>query len=385
MDSRRNRLKRRTVTTLQYADTERNADQFYFGRFQAPDPFISVGFEGEKIAFLSRLEIGRAKKESIFDTVLALEEWRDRAGRTLKNRTAGPSDIILLYCRERKIRRIRVGSDFPVGLAFRLRDDGLDLEVAPGMLFPEREIKSDSEANAISEGNRCSAAGIRAAERVLRKSTISGNYLVYRGRKLTSERLRLEIEKTCLGMGAVSRGAIAAGGAQACDPHCRGSGLLRPNQLIIVDVFPRVTKTGYFGDITRTFLKGHASEPQRKLVAAVRGAQKIALNRIKAGIRGHTVHREVMRHFEGLGYRMEDREAGPVGFIHGTGHGLGLEIHEPPRMSDGGPRLKKHQVVSVEPGLYYPEIGGCRIEDVVRIKSDGVEMLSKLQNGGVIA
>jgi Xaa-Pro aminopeptidase len=179
-------------------------------------------------------------------------------------------------------------------------------------------------------------------------------------------------------MGSASQGAIAAGGAQACDPHCRGSGLLRPNQLIILDVFPRVTKTGYFGDLTRTFLKGHASEPQQKLVAAVRSAQKIALNRIKAGIRGHTVHAEIMRHFEDLGYKTEDRETGPVGFIHGTGHGLGLEIHEPPRMSDGGPRLKKHQVVSVEPGLYYPEIGGCRIEDVVRIKPDGVEMLSKL-------
>ena len=378
MTSRRIRSRKQTTATLQYADTERNADQYYFGGFQAPDPFISLGFEQEKIAFLSRLEIGRAMKESRFDTILSLEQWRDKARRVLKSPFPGPTDVIHLYCRERKIRRIKVGSDFPAGLAFRLQEVGLDLEVAPGMLFPQREIKSDEEAAAIAGGNRCSAAGIRAAERVLRESKISGNTLVYEGRRLTSERLRLEIEKTCLVMGSISQGTIVAGGVQACDPHCRGSGVLHPHELIILDVFPRVTKTGYHGDLTRTFLKGNASDAQRRLVVSVRRAQRFALDEIKAGIRGHTIHTEIVQQFERQGYRTEDLESGPVGFIHGTGHGLGLEIHEPPRLSDGGTRLKENQVVSVEPGLYYPDIGGCRIEDVVRIKPDGVEMLSKL-------
>ena len=275
MASRRNRSRRQAAAILQYSDSEGNADQYYFGRFQAPDPFISMQIGGKKIAFLSRLEIGRARKESIFDHILSLEEWRDKARRVLRIRSTGPADVIRLYCQERKIRRIRVGSDFSVGLAFRLQKAGLDLEIAPGMLFPQREIKSDQEAAAIAEGNRCSAAGIRAAERVLRQATIFGNTLIFERRRLTSERLRLEIEKTCLEMGSVSQGTIVAGGAQACDPHCRGSGLLRPHQLIILDVFPRVIKTGYHGDLTRTFLKGHASDAQRRLVATVRGAQKI--------------------------------------------------------------------------------------------------------------
>jgi Xaa-Pro aminopeptidase len=369
---------KQSPAVLQYADSERNADQFYFGGFLVPDPFISIGIEGEKIAFLSRLEIGRAGRESGFDTLMSLEEWSERAAAEFSGEKAGPAGVILLFCRERKIRRIRVGPDFPVALGFVLRESGLDIEVASGMLFPDRISKSDEEARAIAQGNRCSAAGIRAAERILKESVISGNFLVYDGRRLTSERLQFEIEKTCLEHRAVSVNTIVAGGAQACDPHCRGSGLLRPNQFIIMDVFPRVMKTGYHGDLTRTFLKGHASDAQRDLIGAVRVAHKAALGRIKTGVRGHTVHGEVERRFAERGYKTENRRNGPVGFIHGTGHGLGLDIHEPPRLSRGGPRLKTNMVVSVEPGLYYPQIGGCRIEDIVRVKPNGIEMLSRL-------
>lgn len=378
MVSRNKRSRKQAPAVLQYADSERNADQYYFGEFLVPDPFISIGFEGEKIAFLSRLEIGRAGRESAFDTLLSLEEWSERAIREFSGRKSGPAGVILLFCCERKIRKLKVGPDFPVSLGFALRESGLEIEVASGMLFPDRVSKTDEEAKAIAQGNRCSAAGIRAAERILKESTISGHALFHEGRRLTSERLQFEIEKTCLGMRAVSMNTIVAGGVQACDPHCKGSGLLRPHQFIIMDVFPRVMKTGYHGDMTRTFLKGRASDAQRDLIGAVRTAHGTALGRIKTGVRGHTVHSEVERIFEQRGYRTENRITGPVGFIHGTGHGLGLEIHEPPRISKNGPRLKTNMVVSVEPGLYYPEIGGCRIEDIVRVKPNGAEMLSKL-------
>jgi Xaa-Pro aminopeptidase len=367
-----------TEAILQYADTERSADQFYFGGFQAPDPFISMGIGPEKIGFFSRLEIGRAGRESGFDTILSLDEWTGRARQEFGQAFAGPDGVIRLYCRQRRIRSLKVGSEFPAGLAFALKAGGLGIEVVTGMLFLEREFKTDREAALIAEGNRCSAAGIRAAERILRASSIEGRHIVYEGRKLTSERLRLEIEKTCLERGAVSLNTIVAGGVQACDPHCRGSGVLRPHELIIIDVFPRVVETGFHGDMTRTFLKGRASEAQKSLVAAVRNGHKLGLQRIKAGVSGNRVHKEINGLFESRGYRTEERPSGPVGFFHGTGHGLGLEVHEPPRIAGGRPRLRQNQVVTVEPGLYYPEIGGCRIEDVVRVKADGVEMLSKL-------
>ncbi|RKX30176.1 MAG: aminopeptidase P family protein [Verrucomicrobia bacterium] len=367
-----------TTAILQFADTERNADQFYFGGFQAPDPFISMGIGNEKIGFFSRLEIGRAMRESAFDTILSLEEWIGRARNGFGAASGHTAGVIRMFCRERKVSRLEVGAEFPAGLAFDLQTCGLKIDIVPGMLFPAREFKSDREAKLIAEGNRCSAAGIRAAERILRTSRIEGRHLLYEGRRLTSERLRLEIEQACLERGAVSLNTIAAGGAQACDPHCRGSGILRPHELIIIDVFPQVTETGYHGDMTRTFLKGRASEAQKKLVAAVRDGHRIGLETIKAGVSGNRIHRDIVALFESRGFRTEERAGGPVGFFHGTGHGLGLEVHEPPRIAAGRPRLRRNQVVTVEPGLYYPEIGGCRFEDVVRVKADGVEMLSKL-------
>jgi len=186
------------------------------------------------------------------------------------------------------------------------------------------------------------------------------------------------IETACLEAGAVSLSTIAAGGDQACDPHDRGSGPLRANELIVVDVFPRVTASGFFGDMTRTFLRGRASEAQRALVAAVRAAQLAALKVIRAGIPASTVHAAVTDTFDRLGYETRHSAKGSVGFFHGTGHGLGLDIHEPPRMNATTQLpLKRGTVVSVEPGLYYPGLGGCRIEDIVQVAAEGPVMLSK--------
>ena len=184
------------------------------------------------------------------------------------------------------------------------------------------------------------------------------------GRPLTSERVRHAIEIACLEKGAQARQTIVAGGEQACDPHCQGTGPLRPNELIVIDVFPRVARTGYFGDMTRTFLKGRASPQQRRLVNTVRQAQQKALETIKAGVTGGRIHAIVENHFKAAGYRTNRSNGRPEGFIHGTGHGLGLEIHEPPRLNRTGPRLKAGSVITVEPGLYYRGLGGCRIEDV---------------------
>jgi Xaa-Pro aminopeptidase len=181
----------------------------------------------------------------------------------------------------------------------------------------------------------------------------------------------------CLEAGAISTNTIIAAGDQGCDPHERGSGPIRANELIIVDIFPRVIATGYFGDMTRTFLRGRASEAQRTLVAAVRSAQSAALKTIRAGVNGREVHGQVVEIFTARGFQTKHTPRGSVGFFHGTGHGLGLEVHEPPRMNASFDyRLKRGSVVTVEPGLYYPGIGGCRIEDVVQVTATGVKLLS---------
>jgi Xaa-Pro aminopeptidase len=363
---------------LLYADTERSADALYFGRVGVPDPFIAFGLRGKKYAVVGALELGRVKKTSDFDVVLPLERYIERARQRWPKRKPGAAEVIALLAKEYRQTHFTVPDDFPAGVFARLSRLGLKLTVAEGALFPEREIKSPAEATAIREGNRCSALGFAAVERILRASKIQGRELRHRGERVTSEMLKFAVEVACLEAGAVSANTIVAGGEQGCDPHERGSGPIRPHELIVVDIFPRVTRTGFHGDMTRTFFRGRASEAQRNLVAAVRGAQLVALKSIRAGVAGRDVHGKVVDYFKQHGFETKHTPQGSVGFFHGTGHGLGLAIHEPPRMGITADNiLKKDSVVTVEPGLYYPGLGGCRIEDVVQVTARGIKMLSR--------
>ncbi len=367
----------RTIPSLLlYSDTARSADMLYFGRFNVPDPFIALGIGRKKIAVLNALEFGRARKTSGFDVVFPLEPWLKKARERHTDAKVGAAEVIALLARHYKQRGFSVPEDFPAGLCDRLR--ALGLKITPvAALFPEREIKTAAEAAAIREGNRCSALGIAAAEKLLRASKIIGGKLVHNGKPLTSEKLRTAIEIACLEAGALSIGTIAAGGDQACDPHERGHGPLRANELIIVDVFPRVSATGYHGDMTRTFLKGRASEAQHNLVSAVRAAQLASLHVVRTGVNGRHVHQQCLDVFARHGFETKHTPKGSVGFFHGTGHGLGLDVHEPPRMSGTVDYiLKKGSVVTVEPGLYYPGLGGCRIEDVVQVTDAKPKLLS---------
>ena len=177
--------------------------------------------------------------------------------------------------------------------------------------------------------------------------------------------------------GGLPANTIVAGGDQACDPHERGSGPLKADSLIILDVFPRDAKSGYYGDLTRTVLRGRASEDQRRLWETVREGQALALKKMKPGVDGLSVHNEIKQLFTERGYPTEVRNGRHVGFFHGTGHGLGLEIHEVPRFQKTV--FKQGQVLTVEPGLYYPGIGGVRLEDVVVLTRTGIRMLSKIE------
>jgi Xaa-Pro aminopeptidase len=363
---------------LLFADTERSPDALYFGGVNVPDAFIAFGDGGKKFAVVGALEFGRVRKTSTFDVVLPLEAYLQRARATWPQRKPGAAEVIFLIAKERGLTRFTVPDEFPAGVYDKLYELGLDLVVADGALFPARELKTPAEAAAIREGNRCSALGFAAAEQILRRSKIVGRKLVYRGETLTSEKLKFAIEVACLEAGAVSTNTIVAGGDQACDPHERGSGPLRPNELIIVDIFPRVTRTGFHGDMTRTFLRGRATDAQRALVAAVRAAQLAALKAIRAGVNGRDVHGKAVEVFKQRGYETKHGAKGSVGFFHGTGHGLGLAVHEPPRMSGSVDYLlKRNSVVTVEPGLYYPGLGGCRIEDVVQVTAAAPKMLSR--------
>lgn len=363
---------------LFYSDTHASRDLLYFGRFECHDPFIAFRHKGKKIAVLNALEFGRGLKESGFDEVLSLETLQAEAKRLRPElgRATAP-DVVAHLAAKRRIPAFLVPDDFPAGLLERLRGLGLSVSVAAGPVLPEREVKDAREAAAIRAGNRVAAAGFVAAEALLRRAKISGRKLLLDGKPLTSERVRLAIEIACLEAGGLALDTIVAGGDQACDPHCRGTGPLRAGELVIIDIFPRHAATGYHGDMTRTYLKGRATDAQRALVEAVAAAQKAARKVLRGGAISSAVHAECVKVFAARGYETKATPKGAVGFFHGTGHGLGLAVHEAPRVS--GPvdePLKTGAVVTVEPGLYYPGLGGCRIEDVAWLTDRGHKLLS---------
>lgn len=368
-----------TSARLLYAASERSADLLYLGGVFVPDPFAALQINSRRsVAAVNALEFARVRRASRFSDVYPLEDLREEVLQGPNAPAAiTPAHVIAALARREKVSGFIVGNDFPAGVAFALQQMGYTVETAGDTLFPQRAQKSEQELQAIAEGNRASAAGIAAAAKALRKSTIKGHTLYLGGKRLTSERLRTLIDIACLEAGATASHTICAGGNQACDPHEGGHGPLRANELIIVDVFPRVSKTGYHGDMTRTFLKGRASEAQKHLVAAVRQAQQHAIATVKAGAAYAKVHKAAADTFVALGYETFKKDGVYQGFFHSTGHGLGLEVHEAPRVANVKGRLKAGEVITIEPGLYYPGLGGCRIEDVVAAVKDGHRMLSK--------
>lgn len=361
---------------LLYADTRANPDLLYFGRVEVHDPFLAFGARGRKITVQGALEFGRVKRTGAFDTVLSREEWMERARRDFGPK-AGVAEMIACLAQAHRLRAFRVNDDFPAALYTKLRALGLRLEFADGLLFPEREIKTPAEAAAIREGNRLACVGFKVVEDVLRRARIKGRSLLFQQKPLTSERLIFLVETAIKEQGGDARDTIIAGGDQACDPHERGSGPLRPHELIIVDIFPRHQASGYHGDMTRTYLKGRPREVQRRMVATVRTAQLAATRLIRAGVDGRDIHQAVHETFTEAGYETRRDANGAVGFIHGTGHGLGLAVHDPGRIGPVSAKLKAGAVVTVEPGLYYPGLGGCRWEDVVQVTATGSRPLSR--------
>jgi Xaa-Pro aminopeptidase len=376
-----NSIAEASTVKLLYASSEHNADMRWLGGVSVPDPFIALVIGGDSLAVVNALEYGRVLREGRFSQVLAERPLKEALAKRLRKPLlqVNAADVIHSLLNERGLRSVEVAGDFPTGLTFSLRKKKVHVICAGEYgLFPQRMIKTADEQAAIRKGNAASAAGMRAAEALLREATIRKGRLYHGGKVLTSERVRYAIEVACLEKDAVSSHVIVAGGRQACDPHAVGSGPLRANELIIIDIFPRHRGSGYHGDMTRTFLRGKASESQRALVAAVRESQRAALKSLRAGVSGAAVHAAAAGVFEANGWETRATNNGYEGFIHSTGHGLGLEVHETPTLRPGSDEpLPVDAVVTVEPGLYYPHIGGARIEDVACIKEDGYQLLSR--------
>ncbi len=368
-----------TANLLFHDIPERNSDMYYLSGFLAPDAVTHFQFANKSVLAVSPLEYGRAVKQAQVDEVIdTLALLKENTQENLK-KMSREAQVIALMARRENTLVFEVPKSFPLGLADELRAVDLELTVMNQPQLPQRECKTQEEMAKIKDAVSVTERLFHHVITILHECTIDAGMLKWQGEWLTSEILHTQIKLEALKRGFIADHPIVAGGDQACDPHETGHGVLPAHQLIIVDIFPKSQTHGYWGDLTRTFLKGKASPEQVKLVETVKAAQDIALDTMANGVNAASVHQNVEEHFEKAGYRTEIKNGTYTGFFHGTGHGLGLDIHEMPRLGKNVKDvLAENMVITVEPGLYYPGLGGCRIEDDVRVTQDGVEMLSDL-------
>jgi len=369
----------RPENLLIVADSEHDANMRYATNMFVPDPFIFLRLGSKDIVVMSDLEIDRARQQLPHCRVLSLSDYQKKL-RARGNKQPGYADIIQTILREKKIPSVYVPPNFPLGLANELERLRVSVRVKPDF-FAERELKSAAEVKKLSAALMMAEVGMAEAMQALKTSKVSRDRrLIYRGAPLTSEKLRSIIDCAILQAGGLASNTIVAGGKQGCDPHEGGHGQLFANELLILDIFPRSQKTGYFGDITRTVVRGRSNEAQRKLYDTVLRGQMLAFKKIRDGAATAEIHKAVLGLFDQEGYKTGKQNGRMQGFFHGTGHGLGLEIHEAPRIgSSSRGVLKAGQVVTVEPGLYYPEIGGCRIEDVALVTQRAARNLTQFE------
>lgn len=347
----------------------------YAAGFRAPDAFVFLQTPKKKILLLNDLEVDRGRRDAAVDEVISYSDL-EKAAKGKKKGAPAFARVIAHFLKLEGAKRVTVPSDFPYGLAKALRDEKIRLRPAKGSLFPERELKSATEVKAIAAALRITEAGMARGVEVLKASTIRKDKKLQWSRKvLSAEILRTEIETAILRAGGEARGdSIVACGDLACDPHERGHGALFGDQLIILDIFPRDARSGYFGDMTRTVVRGKATDEQRKLWETCLEGQKRAIEAMKPGASGKEIHDGIKAFFAESGYPTEIKNGRWQGFFHGTGHGLGLEIHESPRF--GATTFQEGQVITVEPGIYIPGIGGVRHEDVAAITKTGNRVIS---------
>jgi Xaa-Pro aminopeptidase len=283
--------------------------------------------------------------------------------------------------------RIALLGELPAAFAHalirRLREVEPSLEIDdghPDVLAAARTTKSADEVKAIHRVSRGGVAALDAARAWLAGLTPSGDGFLDHGRgPVTLGDLRRLLHRQFIEHGLAEDGAsIVAQGRDAGVPHNRGCDgeHLRPGLPILVDIFPGEAGGGYHTDITRTFCLGPAPPELRRIHHDVHEAFRLAMSKLEVGRPCRDYQELVCERFEQLGHATQRQNAAiEEGYVHGLGHGVGLSVHEAPRL--GGPpsnrqTLDPGMVISVEPGLYYPSQGlGVRIEDLVHVQPDG--------------
>jgi len=362
-------MKKKPAPLILIQSSKTAADLHYLYGIQLPETAVLIKkFHGTTL-IVPEMEYSRMKRSAGKNITVVRPQ---KIGSTWKK---GPADWVQKTVSGKKLR---ITPEFPIALAEQLKKKGFRLTVCKETVCPGREIKKEEEVRATQQSQRAAVAAMKAAVAQIASAKTGRDQLLRIGKKaLTSEMVRATIGHTLLDHECTAEETIVSCGPVSADPHERGEGPLRAGEPIVIDIFPRSGKTGYWGDITRTVCRGPASAALKKQYNAVKAAQAAQLKKVKAGVWTDTVHKIGADLMESRGFKTETSNDTPQGFIHGTGHGVGLEIHEAPRVSSANhQKLRAGHIITIEPGLYYPDIGGVRIEDTILVTKDGYKMLA---------
>lgn len=358
-------------------DSSANADMRYLAGFLTSDPYIYIyPKNGRGTIVVSSMEELRARKETSCNVITRSAARLPDLLQELKDPELATAQMI----RNLAGSKLLVPASMPIGFAQTLMRVA-DVAVDRGTVASMRCVKTPEEIILMREIQQRNEEATRVAVELIRKSGVDEDGgLIHEDEPVTSEKVREVIASVLRPYACEERDTIISCGPDTAMPHCLGTGQLHANQPIVMDVFPRNLKTGYFADMTRTIAKGAPSKEIMQMYETVRAAKKLAAEMLCPGITGAEVHNAVVAFFIEKGYDT----AGASGFIHSLGHGVGLEIHEGPSLSPSGGILEPGNVVTIEPGLYYPGIGGVRLEDMGVITEDGFDRFTNFEEQLVV-
>lgn len=369
---------------------ERNAALYHRLRFSVGDPAAVIDFgvggqPSESLLILRDIEMQRARQHARVDRVACPADFTPDTGLSGDRETATAQAVA--ECLKRQgTRRVVADRSLPLIYAEMIRQVGIDVELDPDLGVLQRRSKDEQELDWIRQAQNATESAMRmACELVAHATAGADGSLTHKGEPLTAERVRAAIDHWLLDRGYSNPSAIVAGGPAGADCHNLGQGPLITEQPVIIDIFPCNRATHYNGDCTRTVVHGQISDELVRMHEAVRAAKAAATSATRAGVTGEAVHlatAEVIRQrgFE-MGLPGPDDALSYCAMTHGTGHGIGLDVHEPPLLDMKGPELVVGDVLTIEPGLYRRDLGGVRVEDMVVVTQNGCENFNSLPEG----
>ena len=367
---------------LIYADTVRSPAMRHEVPILVPDPFlyvernglrhtVSTSFEVDRIAAIPGGPEAHASEEFGFDDLIAQGLPREDVD----------LGVVVNACKALGVEQAVAPPDFPIAVGERLWQAGIKVTSDRDIFASRRRVKSEAELEGMRRAQRAAEAGMDAARELLRAAKPNGSGLVVDGEPLTAERVKQAIQAAFLAHGVVAEDFIVAPGAQGAVGHDLGSGPIAAGQSVVIDLWPKDPDTACYADMTRTYVVGEPPEELVEYHRLVKEALDRSFEATRAGIPAGEPFRVVCDLFQEAGYPTQlSKKPGEVlssGFFHGLGHGVGLEVHEPPWLGRAPGDLVAGDVVTLEPGLYRQGFGGVRLEDLVLVTEDGAENLTE--------